>query len=265
VLYLKGCRIDTLYKYCQIKNPEEFEKEYSVINLLKNQITFSIRSNFNDLFDSKIDLIKPTKAEIKSTHSMLKGKYKKNFKQKYFGEHGKKYFDDLHHKINKKFDEYLFLCLTEKPDCNLMWSHYASSHKGFCLEWDTSDIDAKKVKYQYDIASFELLDLIKIEYGLCDEGEIGKKIWSAFNVKLKEWEYENEFRIQLGGGMEHLVSAKNSKFAIVSYKPCWIKSIIFGCRMEPKAIAYLDERLPSFIKRKYAVERKSKIMIESKR
>lgn len=255
--------MDTLYKYCPIYNPEKLEKEYSVINLLKNQVTFSTRNNFNDLFDSKIDLIKPNKAEIKNAYSMLKGKHKYEFKQLYFGVHGKKYFDDLYHEINKKFDEYLFFCLTIRPDSNLMWSHYANSHKGFCLEWDTSEIEAEEVIYQDDIASFELLDIIKIDFGLCSEDEIGKKIWNAFKIKLKEWKYEKEFRIQLGGGMKHLVSSTNSKFALVSYKPRWIKAIIFGCRMDPHAVAYLDERLPSFIKRKYAVERKSKIMIES--
>ncbi len=254
--------MDKLYKYCPIYNPEELEKEYSVINLLNNQVTFSTRNNFNDLFDSKIDLIKPSEAEVKSVYLRLKGSHKREFKNLFFGHNGKKNFDDFYQRANEKFDEYLFFCLTVRPDSNLMWSHYANSHKGFCLEWDTSNMGAEKVIYKDDIASFELLDVIKVEFGLCDENEVRDKIWNAFRIKLREWAYEEEYRVHFGGGMEHLVIDRNSKFTLVSYEPSWIKSIIFGCRMDSKAIAYLDEHLPSHVKRKYAVEKKSKIMIE---
>lgn len=101
--------MNTLYKYCPIYNPEKLEAEYSVINLLKNQVTFSTRNNFNDLFDSKIDLIKPNKTEIKSVYSLLKGKHKYEFKQRYFGDHGKKYFDDLSHEIKNFMNIYSFV------------------------------------------------------------------------------------------------------------------------------------------------------------
>jgi hypothetical protein len=253
-----------LFKYCPIYDPENLEGEYSIINLLKNQVTFSTRNNFNDLFDSKIDFIKPNKAEIKRVHSQLKGSDKHEFKKLFFGVNGKENIDDFYQRVNKKFDEYLFFCLTERPDSNLMWSHYANSHKGFCLEWDTSSINAEKVTYQDNIASFKLLDVIKMQFGVGDDSEIvGKKIWNALKVKLKEWDYEKEYRVQFGKGMEHLVTDRNSKFTLVTYEPDWIKSIIFGCRMDSKAIAYLNEHLPSNIKRKYAVEKKSKILIES--
>jgi hypothetical protein len=156
-----------------------------------------------------------------------------------------------------------FFCLTTKPDSNLMWSHYANSHKGFCLEWDATEINAEKVIYQDDIARFELMDVLKLDFGLCDKVDVGLKIWDALKVKLKEWEYESEYRVQFGEGMRHLVTKQNPKFTLVSYEPRWIKSIIFGCRMDKNAIKFLNERLPDNIERKYAVEKKSQIVISS--
>lgn len=43
----------------------------------------------------------------------------------------KEYFQDtLQKDMNSRFG---LLCLTEKPDNELMWSHYADSHKGFAI------------------------------------------------------------------------------------------------------------------------------------
>ena len=258
--------MDNLYKYSPIYNPEKLSEEYSLKNLFNNQATFSTRKNFNDPFDSKIDFIKPSKKELKALHSQLKGNEKFRFKQFFLGTDGIDNIDAFYKKANKKFDEYLFFCLTSLPNNNLMWSHYANSHKGFCLEWDASKLNASKAIYQEHIASFELLDIIKGQFGLSlNSAEKSKeKIWKALKVKLKEWEYEEEYRIQLGNGMRHLVNEKHANFSLVSYEPEFIKSIIFGCRMDTKTINYIDERLPSHIERKYAVETKSKILIKSK-
>ncbi|MBU1618712.1 MAG: DUF2971 domain-containing protein [Gammaproteobacteria bacterium] len=254
----------SLYKYCPIYDFDKLDNEYAITNVLKNQVTFSTRSNFNDLFDSKIDFVIPDKSELKRTYSLLAGARKREFKNMFMGENGKRNFVDLKKRLNKKFDEYLFFCLAHKADNNLMWSHYANSHKGFCLEWDASKINAEPVRYQYKIATFELLDTIKMDFDLIDKDQVGLNLWDALKVKLQEWDYEGEYRFQLGDGMRHLIQEQNIKFALVSYEPQWIKSIIFGCRMDKRAIAYLDQHLPSHIKRKYAQEGMSKIEIVSK-
>lgn len=263
-LYQPEHFVDNLYKYSPIYNPEKLDEEYSIINLLGNQATFSTRKNFNDPFDSKINFIKPNKTELKKVHSQLRGQIKYEFKQLFLGVDGKRNVDNFYNNANKKFDEYLFFCLTSRPDSNLMWSHYANSHKGFCLEWDASKLKAEQAIYQNEIANFELLDVIKNTFGLnLDSKEQTRiKIWTALKVKLKEWEYEDEYRIQFGDKMEHLVKKKNSKFALVSYEPSFIKSIIFGCKMDSRSIEYIDKHLPKSIKRKRAVEHKSKIVIE---
>lgn len=250
-----------LYKYCPVYDPNRLESEYSIINVLNNQVKFSTRSNFNDLFDSKIDLITPDKYELKKTYSMLNGSHKREFKERFFGENGKRNFLYLKNMINQRFDTYLFFCLANKPDNNLMWSHYANSHKGFCLEWDATKINAEPVTYQSKIATFELLDIVKMNFDLLDNMQVGQKLWSALKVKLNEWEYEGEYRVQFGDDMNNLVKIQTESYSIVSYEPEWIKSIIFGCRMDKKAIEYIDSHLPHHIQRKYAKERSSTIEI----
>jgi hypothetical protein len=253
--------MSSLYKYCPVYDPENLEKEYSIINLLNNQVTFSTRGNFNDLFDSKINFIKPKKSELKAIYSSLQGQEKHKFKGMFLGENGKSNIDNFHRIVNEQFDEFLIFCLAETQDNNLMWSHYANSHKGFCLEWDASKFNAEKVTYQKNIAKFELLNVIKSQFGLGNEVEDGVKIWEALKVKLIEWKYEGEYRFQLGNGMRDLIKTRNDKFALVSYDPNWIKAIIFGCRMDKRAISYLLERIPKHLQVKYAFEEESKIGI----
>ena len=251
----------SLYKYCPVYDFDNLDKEYAIINALSNQVTFSTRCNFNDLFDSKIDFRVPDKLELKKTYSMLKGNHKRKFKELFLSENGKRNCADFKRRVNEIFDSYLFFCLADKPDNNLMWSHYANSHKGFCLEWDASKINAEPVTYQSKIATFELLNVIKMQFGLLDSEVVGQKIWKDLKVKLDEWKYEGEHRVQFGNEMTHLVQKENDKFSIVSYEPEWIKSIIFGCRMDKRAIEYLDRNLPNHIQRKYAKERSSTIEI----
>lgn len=257
--------MESLYKYCPIYDSKNFEKEYSIINLLNHQMTFSTRNNFNDLFDSKIDFIKPNKIDIRNAHSRLKGQTKHEFKDLFFGKSGENNFQIFHDSVNEIFDKYLILCLTECADNNLMWSHYANSHKGFCLELDATKLKAEKVIYQNDIASFELLDAIKMDFNLMKEGDVGIKIWNALKVKLEEWSYEKEHRVHLSRNSQHLVKESKEHFSLVEYQPDLIKSIIFGHRMDTKIINFLKGELPQHVQFKYAAEGRNKIIIKDHR
>lgn len=63
--------------------------------------------------------------------------------------------------LNKIFG---VLSLTPHADNYLMWSHYAKSHKGFCVEFDTRLLiesiagHFQKVMYKKDIPYFSLMD-----------------------------------------------------------------------------------------------------------
>lgn len=78
----------------------------------------------------------------------------------------------------------------------LLWAHYANSHKGFCIEYDLNrlqKVDGEKnviiqpIKYKSEPPKFNVLDLV------CNiENQIANKV--AF-CKSKAWGYEKELRI----------------------------------------------------------------------
>ena len=79
------------------------------------------------------------------------------------------------------------LCLSEKNDDILMWSHYANKHQGICLEFDSKIgffAQAMKVEYRKERPYINPI--------LQDEE---KMMEIALLTKSKNWEYEHEWRV----------------------------------------------------------------------
>lgn len=87
----------------------------------------------------------------------------------------------------------------------LMWSHYANSYSGICIEYDFGTVNGSTgfvypVKYSEQRPTVTLKDL---GFGITEEGKWGKTkdstdvmaILSYLLTKNKCWEYENEWRI----------------------------------------------------------------------
>ncbi len=238
------------YKYCPIKNLKKLEDEHSLNNLFSSRVAFSRRKSFNDLFDSQVKFIIPNKHEIRQTYKSLSGKSKLDFKNTFMKGFGSVGVDDLKSKINGILDSYLFYCLTDNPISNLMWSHYASSHNGFCIEWDGNYVKPQKIDYQQSIPEFDLLKLIKTNLGLLNDASLLEEAWAKLNIKLNEWEYEQEYRFQLSNSMEHLIVEDMGNIALVQAQPEWVKSIVFGYRMDQDTRKYIIDHLSSNIQYK---------------
>jgi hypothetical protein len=105
------------------------------------------------------------------------------------------------HRFREMYDESItkkigILCLSETPNDILMWSHYADSHRGVCLQFDTMHTffqNTHKVIYQEDrprINPSNQTHLQMTEYALL--------------TKSAHWKYEKERRIiryQPGAGI----------------------------------------------------------------
>ncbi len=108
------------------------------------------------------------------------------------------------------------LTFTPHPFNYLMWSHYAQSHKGFCVEFDTRLLvesvagHFQKVKYRIDIPYFSISDKLEDEL-----------ITKLLYTKSKDWCYEDEYR------MTRIHSANVS----VQFNPKALIAIYFGCKM----------------------------------
>jgi DUF2971 family protein len=92
------------------------------------------------------------------------------------------------------------LCLSERNDCILMWSHYANAHTGICLEFANDDSEpfvgrAQKVNY---------LPFYKKAHAIYDDSMA--QIERILLSKAKCWAYEAEWRIidhQTGHGLKY--------------------------------------------------------------
>jgi len=111
-------------------------------------------------------------------------------------------------------------CLTETKDNILMWSHYADGHRGFCIEFERSEMNGLggescvPVIYPEDDA----VPIFK------SQALTEPKAFALFaTTKARLWEYEREWRMiskEPGGGLYPI--------------PGSISAIIFGFRMPPQ-------------------------------
>lgn len=106
-------------------------------------------------------------------------------------------------------------CLSRVQDSILMWSHYASDHKGYCLEFEATNHtevfgEARPIRYSdaYPIIS-------------CFDTPKEKQSELALLTKYKGWAYEQEWRI---------IDHENGP-GFREYPPELLKSVVFGLRM----------------------------------
>ncbi|MEZ5364082.1 MAG: DUF2971 domain-containing protein [Bryobacterales bacterium] len=151
-----------LYKY-QSLSPEV------LLGLLDRSLWFSAPLDFNDPFDCRYRVVAegPSRSQMTLERAKLKA-------------------DEL-----LEFPKTRSVaCFSETPDNLLLWSHYAASHTGVCLEFDTKSApfkDAQPVSYT---DSFPTVDYPSLEAQtddqLCD---------SLVLQKAESWSYELEWRI----------------------------------------------------------------------
>ena len=111
--------------------------------------------------------------------------------------------------------------LSQTYNHELLWAHYANSHKGFCIEYDldllltTNKMDkiySFPIKYSNKIPQVDISDI---------SGKGGLPIIKKLaGTKSKSWSYEEEFR---------LITDQSGSF---QYNHRAITAIYFGLRME---------------------------------
>lgn len=129
---------------------------------------------------------------------------------------------------------------SENPDNELMWAHYANSHKGFCIAYDVNllkqsgekdrDIELIKVKYADSPANIGLMDIRNYDI-------VKQKLLAT---KSRSWAYENETRLVY------------SRSGLRQYNPNALQAVYFGLFLEEKfqqeIIDGLQNRNVSFYK-----------------
>ncbi|WP_397570381.1 DUF2971 domain-containing protein [Schlesneria sp. T3-172] len=108
-------------------------------------------------------------------------------------------------------------CFTESLDNPLMWGHYAESHRGFCLAFDTSfepfnnPNKCRPVKYRESMPVFDLQEISRGNF---------LHVTEAFLTKAKCWTYEAEWRL-----------LHNEKCKVFGYARHVLTDVYLGARM----------------------------------
>lgn len=112
-------------------------------------------------------------------------------------------FDELEQKLNGSIgNDFLVGCLCTSFKNRLMWSHYANSHQGFCVEYDYStESDSVLSKLPLPIYYSKDRPQIPWEAVVNTQSEIRETALAQMSLgiltKDNAWEYENEWRILL--------------------------------------------------------------------
>lgn len=163
-----------------------------------------------------------------------------------------------YYKVQKLKDLAMMSCLSETNNNNLMWSHYADEHKGFCVEYDLKRLSEDRfdiikhlfpviygskrlIKKDIDSLIGSHMELNKaIEERIFYEGkETLDDILPLFLTKGSVWEYEQEWRIiytkkQMYDIDEDELYNGNLKFKCIS-------AIYLGYRIHPEIKANVLE------------------------
>jgi len=127
--------LHNLYKYTSIDS-------WSLDSLKNNSIHFTCPNDFNDPFDCRLNIY------IDGTGNEWE-KHKLRLQSSESIEELKKEFlipedqsESFHTDVQKKaLLTTRVSCFSERPDNMLLWSHYANSHHGICLMFETKRHD----------------------------------------------------------------------------------------------------------------------------
>lgn len=133
----------------------------------------------------------------------------------------------------------VFVCsLTAISDAILMWSHYASNHEGFVIEYDYEEL--KKINYQQMEVFSKVIysDDIIVKDFFSSNAE--KAVVQAIFHKSLCWNYENEIRSVIYNGCK-----KEEKYIDITLNSNAISAVLLGSHFIKKR----EGKIPAFLKR----------------
>lgn len=195
--------------YLFLSEVENFNDPYEGALILKDQ--HKETQNFIQQFDKIIKILEKAQIEKKGIPEKVKEaiKHYQWCKDNIAEEivKGNKAFFDLY---REAISNWRVGCLCENMNSMLMWSHYAQSHKGFCVEYDFEDVqNIYPVLYSDKVPSLEYINdkLDEINCGsMKRDFDLIANI--AIYIKSKEWEYEKEWRVVLENSSKLSMRAK---------------------------------------------------------
>ncbi|EKD32216.1 MAG: hypothetical protein ACD_77C00146G0003 [uncultured bacterium] len=116
-------------------------------------------------------------------------------------------------------------CFSTDHDNILMWSHYAEKHKGICIGFSKEIIQSILPEDSTINGANYCKNITPLNISVYKDEAINNWVLT----KYQGWEYENEVRIIIGGGMNNIIPASLIKIPENS-----ISEIYLGCIIDPK-------------------------------
>lgn len=189
----------SLYKYESIN-------EYSLRNLKNATLFFNAPSSFNDPYDcslSEASFVFDDNDRVELFNHMLSiGKVTniapitniKDIPTKYIDQIDSMIFGCIPDIEDKQLHRYGCSCFSENNNHILMWSHYSNSHKGMCLEFDTSYEPFNKVFKVHYSNDFPQINPVKMIMNPGTDIIIEESV-KPLLTKFECWQYEAEWRL----------------------------------------------------------------------
>ncbi len=162
--------------------------KYLLQSLISETLNLSSPSTFNDIFDCPIIELMNNDDEVSKLirkaylNSIKVACFVKNEKLPYTDKNGK----DIRNEKKNKNDNEEYLN-------ELMWAHYADSHKGICIKYKfPSNLTVSAIDKKDYVTYFKDVEYISNLEKYSNQNSINMN--DAFFAKGKSWEYENELR-----------------------------------------------------------------------
>jgi hypothetical protein len=145
---------------------------------------------------------------------------------------------NLCQQIERRFREFGVACFTPDWNNELMWAHYASSHRGFCVEYSIQKMNVA-LRNQGTFSCFDvqyvssLPDLCISEALFSPHQTLGRML----ATKHLNWAYEKEWR---------LVHLEKKSCLVDLPDGVEISALIAGVKASPEFIMTLKEKAKSF-------------------
>ena len=191
--------------------------EYLFQSLINESIGLTSPGYFNDPFDSPILELLNNDEDFSQ---YIRQAYNEGLKVSCFSSNIKLPREETHQVINneEKLKEALPEYLNE-----LMWAHYADSHKGVCIKYHFPNSFTKFVDNSDGVTCF----FNDVTYSNSDISQYSNKdsinMKDAFFLKGKQWEYENELRL-----LYFDVNGREG-YKVIKAENC-IEAVYFGLR-----------------------------------
>jgi len=151
------------------------------------------------------------------------------------------FYSQLKTLLGQFIDEHYGLtCFSEVNNSTLMWSHYADSHKGICIEFDSdllmqsvdirlNDLELKKVCF---VKESPIVEIIKDTNGVTFKNEL-----DVILCKHISWKYEKEVRLY--GYLSSVLGSKLNLKRVIPFDVSSIRGIILGSKISEQDISLL--------------------------